>query len=128
MIMSDLTKYVAQLRWCEDGKDRYHNGSGYLVASDLVLTAEHVVRGTKKLQVKLPLRDDTECGWRRAEVCWRPGNTGELDLAFVRVQSAYQSVPRARFAHPGTASGRVPFMAMGFPAFKRLVRQPPFAS
>ena len=118
MIMSDLTKYVAQLRWGEDGKDLYHNGSGYLVASDLVLTAAHVVRGTKELQVKLPLRDDTECGWRRAEVRWRPDNPGELDLALVRVQPAYQSVPRARFAHPGTASGSVPFMAMGFPAFK----------
>ena len=119
MIMSDLTKYVAQLRWCEDGNDRYHNGSGYLVASDLVLTAAHVVHGTKELQVKLPLRDDTESGWRRAEVCWRPGNPKELDLALVRVQPAYQSAPRARFAHPGTASGTVPFMAMGFPAFKR---------
>ena len=117
MIMGDLTKRAAQLRWC-DGEARYRNGSGYLVAPDLVLTAAHVVRGAEKVQVKLPLRDGSERDWRMARVCWRAEDPERSDLALVQVQAPYESVSLARFAHPGTAAGRVPFTGIGFPAFK----------
>ena len=45
-------------------------------------------------------------------------NPERSDLALVQVQPPYESVSLARFAHPGTAAGRVPFMGIGFPAFK----------
>jgi tetratricopeptide (TPR) repeat protein len=118
---SDLTDRAAQLRW--RAGNGYHNGSGYLLASDLVLTAAHVVEGTEGLEVKLPLRGEGERDWRTASVCWRarrgPQDAEGLDLALVRVQASYRSVTLARFAHPGAAAGRVPFTGIGLPAFKR---------
>ncbi|WP_344664317.1 serine protease [Catenulispora yoronensis] len=92
-----------------DGKRWF--GSGYVVASDLVLTAEHVLHGGGAVAVRF-----VDAPGRVREVaCEAVFADGRADVAVLRLVGAEPSVAAVRF---GYAAGPVGCDAVGFPRFK----------
>ncbi|MGW3147215.1 MULTISPECIES: FxSxx-COOH system tetratricopeptide repeat protein [Streptomyces] len=95
-------------------------GSGYLVRTGLVLTAEHVLRGAASIMVRLiPHVGVTEDV--AAELVW---SSTAADVAVLRFAGAATAVAPVRYGRMGQQDV-VPCEAVGFPRFKmRAHRQP----
>jgi Trypsin-like peptidase domain len=96
-------------------------GSGYLVATGLVLTAAHVVAGARTVRVRLDVGQRTEIEVQ-AERWWAdPAGSIGTDLALVMIAagaSAGRDVELARFGRIGDGMAVLAVQAFGFPRFK----------
>ncbi|MEO8524106.1 MAG: serine protease [Caldimonas sp.] len=103
------------------GADEGSHGSGYLLATGLVLTARHVVDGLDATEVRLLTADEDglpgDVGeWQVAQVAWRGG--ADLDLALLT--PAADAAPFRDTTSAATIArldGRAPVRvdALGFP-------------
>ncbi|ANP52811.1 hypothetical protein J2Z21_000353 [Streptomyces griseochromogenes] len=95
-------------------------GSGYLVATGLVLTAAHVVRGAKAVTVRFNPDQDDE--WSApAQARWfGPGRTDAalLDIGPGPHSSPTREVDPVSFGAPGSDNAVLTCSAVGFPRFK----------
>ena len=86
-------------------------GSGYLVRSDMVITAQHVVTGAAGITVRL-IEGPGEVREVDGDVAWAEVS---VDLAVVRLAVAVREVPPVRF---GRLAGPAACEAVGYPRFK----------
>lgn len=94
--------------------DKGGRGSGYLVAIGRVLTAAHVVRGARAVEVRFDADLPTE-RVHRAGVLWQ--DTG-IDVAVLAVEGDRQSVACTEFGRVPDRDVVLQCTAVGFPAFK----------
>ena len=87
-------------------------GSGYLLSGDLVLTAEHVVRGATGVSVRIV----DAPGWVREVPARVEFADDGLDVAVLRLEVAEPVPAPVAFGYP---AGRVDCETLGFPLFKR---------
>src|SRR4051812_16325490 len=99
-----------------DASGQEHNGSGYRVSSEIVLTAAHVIRDAKQITVDFGL--DPAKQWScKGSLLWPLEGT---DLAFVRLdESISDGDGSPEFGRtPTNRNDKVPCEIVGFPLFK----------
>ncbi|WP_052863788.1 S1 family peptidase [Streptomyces niger] len=109
--------------WCRSSRDdeQPKAGSGYLVSTDLVLTARHCVNLAEAVvDVRRVARTGTG-QWHRAEVLWMAPE-GASDIAVLHIRDSGWTRQRLRPVRWGRLAGadeQVPCIAVGFPDAER---------
>ena len=107
----DIRRAVQVITRDEHDKPREF-GSGYLIAADLVLTAEHVLRDAVAISVRFVGSSDAIPGVLVEEIAFADR---DIDVAVLRLQHSEPS------AHPvafGYVAGKVDCETLGFPLVK----------